>query len=97
MNKTCAVYIITNHNETTFYIGVTSNLEKRIYEHKNKYYKGFSQKYNLNKLVYYELTESIEAAITREKQLKNWHKEWKINLIKEFNPDFIDLALDWNK
>ena len=97
MNKTCAVYIITNHNETTFYIGVTSNLEKRIYEHKNKYYKGFSQKYNLNKLVYYELTESIEAAIAREKQLKNWHKEWKINLIKEFNPDFIDLALDWNK
>lgn len=86
---------MTNYSETSLYIGVTSNLQKRVWEHKNKLYKGFTKKYNLDKLVYYELTESIESAIIREKQLKNWHKEWKINLIKEMNPSFRDLSLDW--
>ena len=95
MNKTCAVYIMTNYSETTLYIGVTSNLEKRIWEHKNKVIKGFTNKYNVNKLVYFELTDSIESAIKREKQLKRWHREWKLNLIKENNPDFKDLSLDW--
>ena len=95
MNKTCAIYIMTNYLETSLYIGVTSNLQKRVWEHKNEVVKGFTEKYNINKLVYYELTDSIETAINREKQLKRWHREWKINLIKEMNPEFKDLSLDW--
>ena len=95
MNKTCAVYIMTNYQETTFYIGVTSDLEKRVWEHKNKVVEGFTNKYNINKLVYFELTDSIETAIRREKQLKNWHRDWKINLIKTINPEFKDLSLEW--
>ena len=95
MNKTYAVYILTNYNETTFYVGVTGNLEKRIWEHKNKVSEGFSKKYNLNKLVYYELTENVDAALNREKQLKRWHRDWKINLIKQMNPEFNDLSEDW--
>ena len=87
----CAVYILTNINNTTFYIGVTSNLSKRIWEHKNKFVDGFTKKYNVDKLVYYELTENIETAINREKQLKNWHSDWKIKLIKKINPNFDDL------
>ncbi len=95
MNKTCAVYIMTNYQETTLYIGVTSNIQKRVWEHKNKVVEGFTKKYNVNKLVYFELTDSIEAAINREKQLKRWHRKWKLNLIREHNPDFKDLSLDW--
>ena len=95
MKKTYAVYIMTNYSETSLYIGVTSNLPKRVWEHKNKVVEGFTEKYNVDKLVYYETTDSIESAIKREKQLKNWHREWKINLIKENNPDFRDLSLDW--
>ena len=95
MNKTCAVYIMTNYQETTLYIGVTSNIQKRVWEHKNKVVEGFIKKYNVNKLVYFELTDSIEAAINREKQLKRWHRKWKLNLIREHNPDFKDLSLDW--
>ena len=66
-----------------------------MWEHKNKITDGFTKKYNINKLVYYETTESIESAIKREKQLKNWHRDWKINLIKKNNPEFKDLSLDW--
>lgn len=95
MNKTCAVYIMTNYSETSLYIGVTSNLQRRIWEHKNKTVDGFTKKYNVDRLVYYELTDSIETAINREKQLKRWHRDWKINLIKEMNPEFRDLSLDW--
>ena len=86
------VYIISNTTHSTFYIGVTSNLQKRIWEHKNKVIEGFTKKYNVNKLVYYEITNSIETAILREKQLKNWHRKWKLNLIKEFNPEMKDLS-----
>ena len=86
---------MTNYSETSLYIGVTSNLPKRVWEHKNKVVEGFTEKYNVDKLVYFETTDSIESAIKREKQLKNWHREWKINLIKENNPDFRDLSLDW--
>ena len=81
MNKSCAVYIMTNYSETSLYIGVTSNLQKRVWEHKNKVVKGFTEKYHVDKLVYYETTDSIESAIKREKQLKNWHRQWKLNLI----------------
>ena len=95
MKKTYAVYIMTNYSETSLYVGVTSNLPKRVWEHKNKVVEGFTKKYNVDKLVYYETTDSIELAIKREKQLKNWHREWKINLIKENNPEFRDLSLDW--
>jgi len=95
MKKTYAVYIMTNYSETSLYIGVTSNLPKRVWEHKNKAVEGFTEKYNVDKLVYFETTDSIESAIKREKQLKNWHREWKINLIKEMNPEFKDLSLDW--
>ena len=70
-------------------------MPKRVWEHKNKVVKGFTEKYNINKLVYYELTDSIESAISREKQLKRWHRQWKINLIKEMNPDLKDLSLEW--
>ena len=86
---------MTNYSETSLYIGVTSNLQRRIWEHKNKAVDGFTKKYNVDRLVYYELTDSIETAINREKQLKRWHRDGKINLIKEMNPEFRDLSLDW--
>ena len=85
------VYIITNKKEGTLYIGVTSNLAKRIYEHKQKFVDSFSKKYNLDKLVYYEVLNNIQEAIKREKQLKNWKREWKINLINKFNSNWEDL------
>ncbi|MEI8377602.1 MAG: GIY-YIG nuclease family protein [bacterium] len=93
--KNSFVYILTNFEETTFYTGVTSDLEKRVFEHKNKLKNGFSSKYNLSKLVHFEEFSNIEEAIKREKQLKNWHRDWKINLIKQYNPDFTDLSENW--
>ena len=86
------VYIVTNRKNTVLYIGVTNNLRRRVYEHKKKIVKGFSSKYNLCKLVYYEINSNIESAIRREKQLKNWHREWKLNLISDFNRDWKDLS-----
>ena len=86
------VYIVTNRKNTVLYIGVTNNLRRRVYEHKKKIVKGFSSKYNLCKLVYYEITSNIESAIRREKQLKNWHREWKLKLISDFNRDWKDLS-----
>ena len=97
MNKTYAVYIMTNYSQTSFYIGVTANLQKRVWEHKNKFVEGFTKRYNIDRLVYYELTDSVETALNREKQLKRWHRDWKINLIKEMNPEFKDLSMDWDK
>ena len=86
------VYILTNKNNQVFYIGVTTNLNRRCLEHQEKKNpKSFSAQNNVNKLVYYEEFNSWYLAIKREKQLKNWHREWKINLIKEFNPNFEDL------
>ena len=78
MKKLYYVYILTNYLNTTFYIGVTDNLLRRMIEHKTKLNKGFSSKYNLNKLVYFEQTNDIESALNREKQLKRWHRQWKI-------------------
>ena len=91
MIKNYYIYIITNKWNTTFYIGVTNDLVRRIYEHKKGLIEGFSKKYNLEKLIYYEESQNIESAIIREKQLKNWHRDWKINLIKKNNSDFKDL------
>jgi len=90
-SKNCYVYIITNKYNTTFYIGVTNNLEKRMYEHRQELVEGFNKRYKLKKLVYYEEGHDINEAIAREKQLKNWHREWKLNLIREFNPSFKEL------
>jgi putative endonuclease len=73
------------------YIGVTSDLVKRVYEHKNNLVGGFTKKYNVHKLVYYETTEDINSAITREKQLKRWKRSWKIELIEKKNPEWRDL------
>ena len=94
MTKNYAIYILSNASNTTFYVGVTNNLKRRIFEHKEKFVEGFTKKYNIDKLVYYELTEDIESAILREKQLKRWHRQWKINLIKGKNPSLIDLYDD---
>ncbi|KKT26235.1 MAG: Excinuclease ABC C subunit domain protein [Parcubacteria group bacterium GW2011_GWA2_43_9b] len=89
------VYIITNKNNTTFYIGVSDNLMRRMFEHRNELIDGFSKKYQLHKLVYFEEFNYIYNAIRREKQLKNWHRDWKINLIKKDNPNFKDLSEEW--
>ncbi len=88
------VYILTNKSNKVLYIGVTNNLERRVFEHKNKLVKGFTERYNLTKLVYYEVTNDIHSAMEREKQLKNWHRDWKMNLIGSFNPAWRDLSED---
>ncbi len=93
--KTYYVYIMTNKKNGTLYIGVTGNLERRVYEHKQKLIEGFTKKYNLHKLVYYESGTDVSSAITREKQLKKWLRKWKIELIEKENPDWVDLANDW--
>jgi putative endonuclease len=90
MKKQGFVYIMAN-NKLVLYIGVTSDLVRRVYEHKQGLIEGFSQKYRLYKLIYFEVFDNIKDAINREKQLKNWHREWKLNLIKSKNPDFKDL------
>ena len=95
--KNYYVYIITNFTNSTLYIGVTNNLERRLYEHKNKLVDGFSKRYNLNKLVYFEETTNIETAIKREKQLKSWKRDKKETLIKNINPTWKDLSEEWYK
>jgi putative endonuclease len=90
--KTGYVYIMTNYERTTFYIGVTSDLERRIADHRKGTFRGFTKRYRLKYLVYFEEVESIDLAITREKQLKNWHREWKINLIRTMNPEMRDFG-----
>jgi putative endonuclease len=94
--KNYYIYIITNSSNKTLYIGVSNDLTKRIFEHKNGIIKGFSKKYQLKKLVYFEDFNNIDDAIKREKQLKNWHREWKLNLIKNINPTLKDLSEDWS-
>ena len=89
------LYIITNKKNGVLYIGVTNNLERRMFEHKNKLIKGFSSRYNLDKLVYLEVYQYVEDAIKREKNMKKWKREWKINLIVIANPDWDDRSKDW--
>ncbi|MGW8185220.1 MAG: GIY-YIG nuclease family protein [Candidatus Moraniibacteriota bacterium] len=90
--KQYCVYILTNKSNKVLYIGVTRNLPRRICEHKNKIIKGFTEKYNVNKLVYFEQTENVMSALEREKQLKKWRRENKINLVEKINPNWNDLS-----
>ncbi len=85
------VYILASKKYGVLYIGVTDNLIKRIYQHKQKLVEGFTKKYNINKLVYYEITSDIKSAIWREKCLKKWNRKWKIELIEKNNPIWNDL------
>jgi putative endonuclease len=83
-----------NDRNTVNYIGVTNNLERRVDEHRTGAIKGFTWQYNVKKLVYYEPCDTAEQAIVREKQLKNWRQDWKVNLIRQQNPEFRDLFAD---
>ncbi|NMC11803.1 MAG: GIY-YIG nuclease family protein [Chloroflexi bacterium] len=94
--KTYYVYIMTNHSRT-LYTGVTNDLFRRVLEHKQKVIPGFTKKYNITKLVYFEEMNDIREAITREKQIKGWLRSKKIALIEEVNPDWEDLSTDWFK
>ena len=87
-----AVYFMTNKTNNVLYIGVTSNLEKRVYQHKSKAYKGFTEKYNCNKLVYFEIFSDINQAISREKQLKKGNRKRKNDLVNSMNPEWKDLS-----
>ena len=88
------VYIMTNKSKT-LYVGVTNNLQRRVYEHKNKMIECFTSKYNITKVVYFEVFNNIESAITREKQIKGWLRKKKIELIESMNPDWNDLSDEW--
>jgi len=89
--KSFYVYILTNKSNKVLYVGITNNLSRRIYEHKHKLVEGFTKKYNVNKLVYYEIFEDAYSAISREKQLKGWLRKKKVELINAFNPIWQDL------
>ena len=91
------VYILANWNDSVLYIGVTGNLPRRLYEHRNGLVEGFTKKYNVHKLVYYENTSDVYSAISREKQLKKWRREKKNQLIEMMNPQWRDLSEDWEK
>ncbi|NNE38159.1 MAG: GIY-YIG nuclease family protein [Gammaproteobacteria bacterium] len=91
MDRLPCVYILTNKRNGTLYVGVTSDLSKRIWQHKNKVVEGFSKEYDLDKLVWYEMHETMESAIQREKAIKFWKRKWKLNLIEGFNPEWTDL------
>lgn len=88
------VYILASKRNGTLYIGITNDLIKRVWQHKNKLVDGFTKKYGVDKLVYFEDTSDVMSAIAREKQLKNWHRQWKINLIQSKNPEWRDLYQD---
>ncbi|MCL2790832.1 MAG: GIY-YIG nuclease family protein [Desulfobulbus sp.] len=89
------VYLLTNHNNKVMYIGVTNDLVRRIYEHKTKQVAGFTEKYNVNKLVYAEETSDVHAALAREKEMKKWRREKKNRLVTAANPEWKDLSEGW--
>lgn len=93
--KEMYVYILSNAHNTTLYIGVTNNLQRRVYEHKMNVNKGFTYKYNVNKLVWFEIFNDASSAILKEKQLKKWNRTWKNQLINETNPEWKDLSDGW--
>ncbi len=89
------IYILASQKNGTLYIGVTNDLERRVLEHKQKINEGFTSKYDVNRLVYFESFQYINDAILREKRLKKWNRQWKINLIEEENFEWNDLSKDW--
>lgn len=89
------VYILASKRNGTLYIGVTNDLLRRVFEHKKKFFKGFTSRYKVDKLVYFEETDDISAAIQREKQLKKWERKWKLELIEKINPDWNDLYYEY--
>ncbi len=91
MRKQPAVYILASKRNGTLYIGVTSDLVKRVWEHKNSSVEGFTKRYGVNQLVWYEMHESMESAIVHEKRLKEWKRKWKLELIESLNPGWEDL------
>ena len=92
--KTYYTYILANKRNGTLYIGVTDDLKRRVFEHKNNLIDGFTKKYSVHQLVYFEETSNINSAIQREKHLKGWNREWKLRIIEENNPRWNDLAVD---
>lgn len=95
MNEKYYVYLITNKYRGTIYTGLTSNLENRIKSHREGLIKGFAYKYNLNKLVYFETLDTNDEAINRERHIKHWRRQWKIDLIEKVNPKWEDLSEEW--
>ena len=95
MSKSYYIYILASKKNGTLYTGITNNLERRIFEHKNNLIKGFTKKYNVHRLVYYEETNDVNEALLFEKRIKKWNRAWKIELIEEENPNWDDLAKDW--
>ena len=93
MEKQYAVYILTNRNNKVMYVGVTSNLERRLAQHKDKSVSGFTAKYRVDRLVYYELTNDVLSAIAREKEVKKWRREKKNRLVESINPQWIELEI----
>ena len=89
------VYILTNKHNTVLYTGVTNNLERRLYEHRNKLVSGFTSRYNVHKLVYFDTTTDVTSAIAREKEIKGWVRQKKIRLIEGMNPEWKDLSETW--
>jgi putative endonuclease len=89
--KTFYVYMMASKKNGTLYIGVTNDLVRRVWEHKHNIIQGFTQKYNIHKLVWFEATSDINAAIVREKRMKKWRRQWKIDLIEKENPEWVDL------
>jgi len=87
--------MMANWNNKVLYTGITNNLERRVYEHKNKLVKGFTAKYNINKLVYFDFTDDAIVAISREKQIKGWSRQKKNELVENDNPEWKDLSLDF--
>ncbi len=91
MKENFYIYILAGKKRGTLYIGVTSNLTKRVYEHKNGLVDGFTKKYGVHQLVYYEVANDAETALLRERQMKKWNRSWKLKLIEEHNPEWADL------
>ncbi len=89
------IYLLTTNNNKVMYVGMTNNLERRVYEHKMKLVPGFTAKYNVSKLVYFEETQDVHAAIAREKEIKKWRREKKNSLVAAVNPHWQDLSASW--
>lgn len=96
MSKKYYTYILTHERNHVFYVGITNNIERRISEHKGSTHGTHVGRYNITKLVYFEEHSDVRIAIKREKIIKKWKREWKINIITEQNPEWLDLSVDWN-